>query len=103
MDEYDMDENHIEEKGYNEYLIEGMTRLEDLEERFELDFGETDFDTLNGFLISKLERIPDEDESFEVQFGGYNFKIVSVEKNVIQSVLVTKLPEIESTEEESTL
>lgn len=103
MDEYDMDENHIEEKGYNEYLIEGMTRLEDLEERFELDFGETDFDTLNGFLISKLERIPDEDESFEVQFGGYNFKIVSVEKNVIQSVLVTKLPEIEPTEEESTL
>jgi len=102
MDEYDTDENHIEEKGNNEYLIEGMTRLEDLEERFGLDFGETDFDTLNGYLISKLERIPDEDESFEVQFGGYHFKIMSVEKNVIQSVLVTKLPEPELIEEDST-
>lgn len=102
MDEYDTDENYIEETGTNEYLIEGMTRLEDLEERFGLDFGETDFDTLNGFLISKLERIPDEDEEFEVQFEGYHFKIMSVEKNVIQSVLVTKLPEVELEEEEST-
>ena len=65
--------------------------------------GITDFDTLNGYLISKLERIPDEDENFEVQFGGYHFKIMSVEKNVIQSVLVTKLPEPELAEEEATL
>jgi putative hemolysin len=34
MDEYDHEESYIEEKGENEYVIEGMTRLEDLEERF---------------------------------------------------------------------
>ena len=93
MDEYDDDENHIEEKGDNEYLIEGMTKLEDLEERFGIDFGDSEFETLNGFLISRLDRIPDEDENTEIQEYGYNFKIISVEKNVIQSVLVTKLPE----------
>ena len=48
---------------------------------------------MNGFLISRLDRIPDEDENSEIQEYGYNFKIISVEKNVIQSVLVTKLPE----------
>ena len=93
MDEYDDDENHIEEKGDNEYLMEGMTKLEDLEERFGIDFGDSEFETLNGFLISRLDRIPDEDENTEIQEYGYNFKIISVEKNVIQSVLVTKLPE----------
>ena len=91
MDEYDPEENHIEEKGENEYVIEGMTKLEDLEERFDISFGETEFETLNGYLISKLDRIPDEDENSEVEIDGYTFKIAIVEKNVIQSVLVKKL------------
>ena len=73
--------------------MEGMTKLEDLEERFGIDFGDSEFETLNGFLISRLDRIPDEDENTEIQEYGYNFKIISVEKNVIQSVLVTKQPE----------
>ncbi len=90
MDEYDPEENHIEEMGENEYVIEGMTKLEDLKERFGIDFGETEFETLNGYMISKLDRIPDENENSEVQVDGYTFKIDKVEKNVIQSVLVTK-------------
>lgn len=90
MDEYDPEENHIEEKGENEYIIEGMTKLDDLQERFAIDFGETEFETLNGFLISKLDRIPEEDEDIELEIEGYIFKILKVEKNVIQSVLVTK-------------
>lgn len=93
MDEYDPEENYIRESGENEYVIEGMTRLDDLKERFDISFGETEFETLNGYIISRIDRIPDENESFEVQIDGYNFKIVNVEKNVIQSVLVTKLPE----------
>ncbi len=91
MDEYDPEENHIEEKGENEYIIEGMTKLEDLQERFDMDFGETEFETLNGFMISKLDRIPEEDEETELEIDGYRFKILKVEKNVIQSVLVTKV------------
>ncbi len=102
MDEYDPEENHIEEKGENEYVIEGIMKLEDLEARFDISFGETEFETLNGYLISKLDRIPDEDENSEIEIDGYLFKIVKVEKNVIQSVLVTKAakeePEAETDE-----
>ena len=100
MDEYDPEENYIEEKGENEYVIEGMTRLNDLEERFDISFGETEFETLNGYLISKLDRIPDEDENSEVEIGGYSFKIVKVEKNVIQSVLVRKIEREQQPESE---
>ncbi|MBD5451346.1 MAG: HlyC/CorC family transporter [Lachnospiraceae bacterium] len=99
MDEYDPEENHIEEKGENEYIIEGMTKLEDLKERFDMDFGETEFETLNGFMISKLDRIPEEGEDTELQIDGYRFKILKVEKNVIQSVLVTKVPDEETLSE----
>ena len=70
--------------------------------RFDISFGETEFETLNGYLISKLDRIPDEDENSEIEIDGYLFKIVKVEKNVIQSVLVTKAakeePEAETDE-----
>ncbi len=100
LEEYDPEENYIEEKGENEYVIEGMTRLNDLEERFDISFGETEFETLNGYLISKLDRIPDEDENSEVEIGGYSFKIVKVEKNVIQSVLVRKIEREQQPESE---
>lgn len=103
LDEYDEDEDFIEEKGNDEYIIEGKTPLEDLEERFNISFHEEDFETLNGFLISKMDKIPDEDEQFEISVDGYHFKVLSVENKMIHSVLVTKLPEEKSETEESTL
>ncbi len=89
MDEYDEDKEYIEDKGNDEYIMEGKTPLEELEERFGIDFDEEEFDTLNGFLISKLDRIPEPDEDFDIDYGGYHFKILSVEHKMITSVLVT--------------
>ena len=100
LDEYDEDEEHIEEKGENEFIIEGMTPLEELEERFVIDFEEDEFDTLNGFLISQMDRIPEENEDFSVDVCGYNFKVLTVENKMIHTVLVKKIEEIENIEEE---
>ncbi len=93
LDEYDEISEHIEEKGNDEYVMEGMTPLEELEERFGISFEDEAFETLNGFLISRLDRIPEPDEQFDVDYCGYHFKILAVENKMIQSVLVTKLPE----------
>lgn len=89
MDEYDEDEEHIEEtENADEYIIEGITPLEELEERFGISFHEEEFDTLNGFMISKMDKIPEEDEEFSIDVDGYEFKIISVENRMIKSVLV---------------
>ena len=93
MDEYDEEQEYIEEKGNDEYIMEGKTPLEDLEELFGISFEDEEFETLNGFLISKLDKIPEPDEEFDVDYQGYHFKILTVENKMIQSVLVTKLPE----------
>lgn len=92
MDEYDEDEEYIEEtENADEYIIEGMTPLEELEERFGITFDEEEFETLNGFLISKMDKIPEEeDEQFAVMVGEYEFKILTVENRMIKSVLVKK-------------
>ena len=93
LDEYDEEDDYIEEKGEDEYIIEGKTPLEELEERFGITFDEEEFETLNGFMISKLDRIPGDNEEFDVNVDGYNFKIMSVENKMIQSVLVRRLEE----------
>ena len=95
MDEYDEEEEHIEEtENADEYIIEGITPLEELEERFGISFNEQEFETLNGFMISKMDKIPDEeDEDFSINVDGYHFKIIQVKNRMIKSVLVKKLPE----------
>ena len=91
LDEYDVETDYIEPTANDdEFIIEGKTPLEDLEEQFHISFEQEEFETLNGLLISKLDRIPEEDEDFSVDIGGFNFKILSVKDHMIQSVLVTK-------------
>jgi putative hemolysin len=88
QDEYDEEAEHIEEKGEDEYIIEGKTPLKELEERFSIKFDNDDYETINGYLISKLDRIPEENEDFEINQDGYNFKILEVNNKMITSVLV---------------
>ena len=101
LDEYDEEEEYIEEKGNDEYIIEGKTPLEEMEERFQISFHEEEFETINGFVIAKMDKIPDDNEEFEIVVDGYLFKILSVQNKMIQSVLVMKLPEenVETDEE----
>ncbi len=91
LDEYDEDKELILEKGEDTYEIDGLTHLDELEERFDISFEEEEFETLNGFLISRLERIPNDDDLFDMDYGGYHFKVLSIENKVIKRVLVSKL------------
>ena len=90
MDEYDEDEGHIEQKANNKFIIDGMTPLEELEERFQISFGEVPVETINGFLISKMERIPTEKDRFSITVDGYMFKVIEVENKMIKKVVVAK-------------
>jgi len=103
MDEYDEEEAYIEEKGEDEYIIEGKTPLEELEDRFHITFDEEEFETLNGFLIAKMDKIPEENEQFEIVVDGYLFKLLAVQNKMIQSVLVKKLPQDNLDTEETVL
>ena len=99
MDEYDEEEAYIAPtSNEDEFIIEGKTPLEDLEEKFGLSFENVEFETVNGLLISKLDRIPNEGEDFTAEIDGYSFKILSVKNHMIQSVLVKRLKKDEPEE-----
>ena len=76
----------------NKFIIEGMTPLEELEERFGISFGEVPVETLNGYLVSKMEHIPGEKERFSTTVGDYNFKVIEVENKMVKRVVVTYTP-----------
>ena len=92
QDEYDEEASYIKENGKDEYIIEGMMPLDELEEQLDIALEEENFDTVNGFVISKLEHIPEEGEKFEFWCQGYLFKILEVKDRMIQSVLASKMP-----------
>lgn len=99
LDEYDEDESFIQEKGEDRYEIDGLTPLEELGDKLDIDFSGEEFETLNGLIVSRLEHIPQEGDSFAMDYGGYNFKILSVENKVIKTVLVTKCKVPDQSEE----
>ena len=89
-DEYDDDDDVIIAKEENKYIIDGLTKLEDLEKYLDITFDDNNFETINGYLISKLEHIPDKKEKFEYNYKGYTFKVLSVESNIIKQILITR-------------
>ena len=104
MDEYDEDENFVRPtRNPSEFIVDGRTPIEVLEKKYGISFEETGFETLNGYLIAKLDRIPESDEKFDVTVDGYNFKILTVSNHMVQSALMTRLPQETESEEDKKL
>ena len=90
IDENDEEETGIVEITEDEYRIEGVTNIEEVEELLGIKI-EGDFETLNGFLTYMNGKIPSENSTFLVKAYGYKFQVIDVQNKVIQDVKVTKL------------
>ncbi|MDO4337626.1 MAG: hemolysin family protein [Eubacteriales bacterium] len=96
LDEYDEDEDTFRTQKDNSVLIDGMAYLEDVAEELEVDFGESEFETLNGYLTSLLGHIPaKKDLDKEIVANGYRFKILSLGNKTIDKVRAEKINEKE--------
>ncbi len=88
MDEYDYDETNIIKKiSENTYLVKGTAPINDLERELDIEFPETEHETIAGFLLEFFQRIPSVGE--EMALGRYHFKIVAATKNRIERVLIS--------------
>lgn len=97
FDEYDETERFIVPLQDNSIMMEGLTRLDEVEKVLQVSLHNEEFETLNGYLTSKLEHIPGKEDK-EVITDGYRFQILAVHNNVIQKVKVIKLQEEEKGE-----
>ena len=84
-DEYDDDEeDEIKEIGPNEYVVNGSTKLDDLNEWLGMDLESEDYDSIGGLVIGLLDHLPDEGES--VDYENLHLVVEHVEKNRIDKI-----------------
>ncbi len=93
FDEYDdfSDEINIKKIEENSILVDGATPINDIERELDIDFPETEFETIGGFLLEHFKRFPKPWEKFTID--NYEFEIISVTVNRIDKVKITVHPE----------
>ena len=92
MDEYDVEEREIINlANQGEYLVEGLTRLDELEEILSISFPDEDIETLNGFLVNRLGRLPVENERITITYKGFDFKSIEVKNHGFKQVQISKI------------
>lgn len=85
-DEYDEEEDEIEVISSNEFLVEGSTKISDVNEVLNINLESEEFDSIGGYIIGYIKHIPEENELIEVD--GVKFNIESVDKNRIKKIRI---------------
>ncbi len=92
-DEYDREEPEFEQVGDRVYRVSGKTSIDDVNELLGLDLPDEEWDTVAGLVLDILGRIPDEGE--ECRIDGLTFTAEEVKGRRIETVLITRDPEME--------
>jgi len=89
-DEYDIpDDIEILKEGENLYAVRALTRIEDFNEHFDVEFDDDDFDTVGGLVLSQLGRMPI--ISDELEFNGFIFHVYKVDNRRIHTLKVSRV------------
>lgn len=86
QDEHDEDEDWVEQRiEDNKYILSARNEIDYLNDKFDWDIPEGDYDTLGGFILSITESIPQVHDV--VKHGPFEIKIVSMEDARIDNVM----------------
>jgi putative hemolysin len=83
-DEYDTEEFVEKQIAENEFIFSGRLELDYLNEKFNLDFPQTESETLSGYIIDQHETIPHAKE--RIIIDKYEFDILNVSDTRIEMV-----------------
>lgn len=85
-DEYDEEDDDIIVIQEDEYIVEGSTKITDINELIGVKLESDEFDSIGGFIIGHLRRWPEENEVIE--FDNIRFCIESLDKNRIKKIRI---------------
>ncbi|MAZ58391.1 MAG: hemolysin [Flavobacteriales bacterium] len=86
-DEHDIRTFLGQKIGENKYHLLGKHKIDELNKEYSFDFpASEEYDTLNGFIVHKIARIPKNQEV--IRFNNYEFKIIKIQDNVIEEVIL---------------
>jgi CBS domain containing-hemolysin-like protein len=88
QDEFDTEEADIKVISENEFLINAMLRIDEINELFNLNIEEEEIETIGGLVLKKLGRIAQINDS--IRIDKYIFKVDSIDGLRIIKLRVTK-------------
>jgi CBS domain containing-hemolysin-like protein len=92
-DEYDEEEtDDIQKIGEREYLVDGNTRIDDINELLGLDLESDDYDSIAGHMLHELGHIPTAGEFIDI--NQIRFTVDAMDKNRIETIHI-QLPEFD--------
>lgn len=87
-DEYDYDESdQIKKVSDEEFVVDGITRLDDVNEELGLDLSSEDYESLAGYILQHVDLIPKVGDII-MDSHGNRFSIISMDKNRIDKISI---------------
>ena len=87
-DEHDSDEDICKEINENTFIISGKVEIDHLNEEFDLNISEGEYETIAGYITSKLGNIPAPHQKFE--FDDFTIEIIHSSKQRIELVKLSR-------------
>ena len=88
-DEHDPHEAEpIQKKSESHYQVRALTRIEEFNEYFEVEFSDEEYDTIGGLIIHELGSMPRRGE--QVSFAGFEFKVAQADRRRVHVLDVTR-------------
>jgi len=91
VDEYDIEEHGVERLPNGDYLVEGGTSIDDLNDLLDCELPNDDWDTVGGLVFNTLEHVPEPGES--VALDTFQFTAEEIDGRRIRLVRIRQLPE----------
>ena len=90
VDEYDTEVATVDRLPNGDYLVDGGTSIDDLNDLLKLRLPNEDWDTVAGFVFGTLEHVPEPGEA--VDFDGWRFVTEEVEGRRIRRIRIVVGP-----------
>ena len=88
-DEHDpLETEPIQALSDSRYQVRALTRIDEFNEYFGVEFSDEDYDTIGGLIIHELGSMPRRGE--RVLFNGFEFKVVQADRRRVHVVDVTR-------------
>jgi putative hemolysin len=82
-------EEEVVAVGSDSFEVDAAMHVEEANQRMNLGLPEGEYDTVAGFLLEQLGHLPAQNE--QLVFGGFHFRVLEMDGNKIERVLVTRL------------
>jgi CBS domain containing-hemolysin-like protein len=90
QDEFDSEVPDFREETPGTYVVNGLTSLDSLRERLQLELADEPYDTVGGMVFGRLGRVASVGDTVEVE--GYRFQVTGVDGRRVSQVRVQRPP-----------